>query len=143
MNSTKVEQIVQKVIQQIFKDLSIVPEVIQDLQRFSLHTRLLIVGGTVRDALLDLPIKDLDIEIYGIALDELEKILKKYGIVRKVGKVFGVLRIDGFSIDWSIPRTDGPGRKPITVFYPELSYKEAFARRDLTINAMGIDCMSG
>jgi tRNA nucleotidyltransferase (CCA-adding enzyme) len=143
MNSTKVEEIVQKVIQKIYSDLPIIKKIIADLHTFSSGVRIILVGGSVRDAFLDLPIKDLDIEVYGVALEDLEKLLRMYGVVRRAGKVFGVLRIDGLDIDWSLPRTDGPGRHPVTVHNPELSYQVAFARRDLTINAMGIDFVSG
>ncbi len=101
--------------------------------------RPLLVGGAVRDLLWDLPIKDLDIEVYGLSLETLESILKRYGVVRTVGKQFGVLRIDGIDSDWSIPRKDSEGRKPHVVCDPYMSLKKAFARRDVTINAMGID----
>ena len=43
------------------------------------------------------------------------------------------------SIDWSLPRTDGSGRKPEVTVNPRLSLRDAFMRRDFTMNAMGID----
>lgn len=104
--------------------------------------KVLLVGGAVRDLLLDLPVKDLDIEVHGIALDELEKILGKFGKVSKVGKAFGVLRVHGLDVDWSVPRTDAAGRKPKVTIDPFMNVNDAFARRDLTINAMGIDLLS-
>ncbi len=104
--------------------------------------RALLVGGAVRDLLLGYKVKDLDIEIHGIELTQIEKILGRFGFVRLVGKQFGVLRIDGIDIDWSIPRTDGSGRKPRVEFDPHMPLERAFARRDLTINAMGIDLVA-
>jgi len=56
-----------------------------------------------------------------------------------VGKSFGVLRLHGVDIDWSLPRQDSSGRHPIVAYDPYMSYEQAFIRRDLTMNAMGID----
>lgn len=105
--------------------------------------RALLVGGAVRDLLLCLPVKDLDIEVHGITFNKLEEILAQYGSVNYVGKSFGVLRLHNLDIDWSLPRTDSVGRKPEVAINPFMSIKDAFARRDLTINAMGIDLISG
>lgn len=99
----------------------------------------LLVGGAVRDMLLDIPCKDLDIEVHGLSLEKLEKILGEFGPVSLVGKAFGVLRLHGLDIDWSVPRTDSTGRKPLVELDPHMSIERAFARRDLTINAMGIN----
>lgn len=101
--------------------------------------RPVLVGGAVRDLLLGAHVKDIDIEVHGIALNKLEDILKIFGHVRMVGKTYGVLRIDSIPIDWSLPRTDSSGRKPKVTIDPSLSIKDAFARRDLTLNALGID----
>lgn len=104
--------------------------------------RALLVGGAVRDLHLNRAFKDLDIEVYGLSLFVLEKLLKRFGSVSQVGKSFGVLRLHTLDIDWSLPRRDSVGRKPIVEIDPEMSFKDAFARRDLTINAMGIDLVT-
>jgi tRNA nucleotidyltransferase (CCA-adding enzyme) len=104
--------------------------------------RTLLVGGAVRDLLLDLEVKDLDIEVHGLSLEQLENILKKYGPVSLVGKAFGVLRLHSLDVDWALPRTDGSGRKPQVTIDPHMKFERAFARRDLTINAMGIDLIN-
>ena len=104
--------------------------------------RALLVGGAVRDLLLGLPLKDLDIEIYGLTVDELEVVLRQFGPVRLVGKVYGVLCLDGLAVDWSLPRTDSAGRKPQVTVDPHMQFEQAFRRRDLTINAMGIDLIT-
>lgn len=101
--------------------------------------RVLLVGGAVRDLLLGLEVKDLDVEVYGLTTDQLEKILRLFGPVSLVGKSFGVLRLHGLDIDWSLPRADSAGRKPTVVIDPNMSFEQAFRRRDLTVNAMGID----
>lgn len=102
-----------------------------------------IVGGSVRDFFLSLPVKDIDIEVHGIDGERLAQILARYGVVDYVGKSFGVFRIHGIDIDWSLPRKDKSGRKPIVEIDPYMALKEAFRRRDLTINAMGVNVMTG
>ncbi len=77
--------------------------------------------------------------MYGLTTDQLEKILRSFGPVSLVGKSFGVLRLHGLDIDWSLPRADSAGRKPTVVIDPTMSFEQAFRRRDLTINAVGID----
>ena len=77
--------------------------------------RALLVGGAVRDMVMNLPIKDVDIEVYRLTEQELENILKAFGPVSLVGKAFGVLRIHGLDVDWSLPRADSPGRKPTVI----------------------------
>ena len=104
--------------------------------------RALLVGGAVRDLFLRRPIKDSDIEVHGLKLDQIQKILERFGHVSLVGKSFGVLRLNGLDVDWSVPRRDSSGRKPSVVIDPLMPLQDAFRRRDLTINAMGIDLKS-
>ena len=44
-----------------------------------------LVGGCIRDALLDIPAKDIDIEVYGLELKKLEFILKEKFLLNYVG----------------------------------------------------------
>ncbi len=104
--------------------------------------RALLVGGAVRDMVMNLPIKDIDVEVYGLTEEQLENILKQFGPVSLVGKAFGVLRIHGLDVDWSLPRADSPGRKPTVVVDPFMSVEVASRRRDLTMNAMAYDMIS-
>lgn len=104
---------------------------------------VLAVGGSVRDWLLNRMVADYDIEVHGISYEHLETILSLYGRVYYEGKSFGVLRIEGVPIDWSLPRIDKAGRHPLVTIDPFLSYEQAFKRRDLTINAIGIDLING
>ena len=98
-----------------------------------------LVGGVVRDLVLKKEIKDIDIEVHGISIEKLEAILQKFGHVRLVGKSFGVLRIDGYDIDWSLPRVDSIGRKPKVIINPDMKIEDALRRRDITMNAMAIN----
>ncbi|HSW75873.1 MAG TPA: hypothetical protein VLG50_02435 [Candidatus Saccharimonadales bacterium] len=104
--------------------------------------RVLLVGGAVRDCFLGCFGSDLDFEVYHLTFEQLEDILQKFGKVSFIGKSFGVLRLHGLDADWSIPRVDSYGRKPIVELDPNMSFAKAFRRRDVTINAMGIDLYS-
>jgi tRNA nucleotidyltransferase (CCA-adding enzyme) len=97
------------------------------------------VGGCVRDFVLEKEIKDIDIEVHNISIEDLEKCLKKFGGVSLVGKKFGVLLIAHLDVDWSLPRKDSKGRKPKVEIDPQMTIKDACRRRDLTMNAMAID----
>lgn len=101
--------------------------------------RSLLVGGAVRDLFLGIPLKDLDIEVHGLTIEQLENVLQQFGPVSLVGKSFGVLRLHTLDVDWAVPRTDSSGRKPEVMIDPFMPIEDAFRRRDLTINAMGID----
>lgn len=105
--------------------------------------RALLVGGCVRDALLNLEAKDIDIEVFGIDAEKLESILLEDFKIAKVGKAFGVLKLKGINIDISIPRRESKISKGHKGFEiegdPNLSFFEAAARRDFTINAISWD----
>lgn len=101
-----------------------------------------IVGGSVRDELMNLDSKDIDIEVYGGEADQVIASLRKVGKVDEVGKSFGVLkiRIGEEDFDISLPRLDnkiGDGHRGFEVeVRPDLTLEEATARRDFTINAL-------
>ncbi len=109
-----------------------------------------VVGGSVRDALLSLDSKDVDIEVYKATPDQVVASLRKIGNVDEVGKAFGVLKIqvDGEDFDVSLPRKDSlsgdGGHRGFTVeVTPELSLYDATARRDYTVNALMYDHQMG
>ncbi len=109
----------------------------------------LIVGGKVRDSVLGIESKDVDIEVYGITYEDLVKFLSTFGKVNLVGKAFGVIKIklkDGEDYDFSIPRRDSKvennitaGRGIIAEFDIKMTPKEAASRRDFTCNSIGYD----
>jgi len=101
--------------------------------------RAFLVGGAVRDTVLNIPFYDADIEVHGLSEEKLETVLKQHGTVSYVGKAFGVFRIHTIDADWSLPRTDSSGRKPIVMVDPGMSIEKALRRRDITMNAMAID----
>ena len=107
--------------------------------------RACLVGGSVRDQLLGQPVKDWDIEVFGLAAEQLEAALRNVGRVNTVGRSFAVFKVrkGGHELDVSLPRRDvktGPGHRGITVEGdPDMSPREAARRRDLTINAILVD----
>ena len=109
--------------------------------------RALVVGGWVRDHLLGARSKDVDIEVSGLAVDRLESVLAGFGNVHAVGRAFGVFRVGGIDVDFSLPRRDskrGPGHRGFDVTPdPSLDFVEATRRRDLTVNSIGIDPLTG
>ncbi len=82
-----------------------------------------LVGGAVRDALLGRPHKDLDVEVFGLALPRLKEALARVGRVDAVGEAFTVFKVTGLegadgAVDVSLPRRDskaGPGHRGIAV----------------------------
>src|SRR5579872_325924 len=124
-----------------------VPQLVVDIARAVQVAggRTLLVGGYVRDSLMDRPSKDIDVEVYGIQPEALRTLLESFGPVNAVGASFGVYKIG--DLDVSIPRTDsktGHGHQGFTIQGdPFLSFREAFRRRDFTINAIGYDVMAG
>ena len=107
----------------------------------------LLVGGAVRDAFLGLPAKDLDIEVYGIEVEKLEEVLSPFGEIDAVGKSFGILKIKNLDIDISVPRREnksGLGHKGFEIMSdPFMSVEEAQTRRDLTINSLAYNPLTG
>jgi tRNA nucleotidyltransferase (CCA-adding enzyme) len=111
--------------------------------------RAVVAGGAVRDALLSQgggQPQDFDIEVYGIAYDQLAGIVARHGRVDFVGKSFGVVKLNvgsGHEYDFSVPRRDSQfglhHRDFHATFDPGITPREAASRRDFTINAMAYD----
>ena len=103
--------------------------------------RALFVGGWVRDRLLGLDSKDIDIEVYGIEADRLKTLLEELAPVNTVGEAFTVYKVG--PVDVALPRTEsksGRGHRGFTVTGdPSLSIPEATRRRDFTVNAIAWD----
>lgn len=110
--------------------------------------RPILIGGAVRDRLLQLPVKDIDIEVYGLPMDALIAALQPVATVHAVGKSFGILKVNyrGDEIDVSLPRRErkaGQGHRGFEVHSdPYMPFSEAASRRDFTINAIGIDLVT-
>ena len=114
--------------------------------------RALIVGGWVRDDLLDRASqprgsaggaerKDIDVEVFGLPAERLRTVLAGLGPVNTVGAAFAVFKLG--PLDVSLPRTEskaGRGHRGFAVTGdPRLPLEEAARRRDFTVNAIAWD----
>jgi tRNA nucleotidyltransferase (CCA-adding enzyme) len=116
--------------------------------------RALLVGGGVRDRLLGVPNKDIDIEVFGIAPDRLMPLLETIAPVNTVGESFTVYKVadpgaerHGVEVDVSLPRREsktGRGHRAFEVTGdPAMTIAEAARRRDFTVNAISWDPLTG
>ncbi|MEN9573013.1 MAG: hypothetical protein RL514_868 [Verrucomicrobiota bacterium] len=112
--------------------------------------RAFLVGGCVRDALLGLPVKDFDLEVFGVSYERLARALRRWGRVDFVGQSFGVAKLStgsGLAYDFAIPRRDrkvAVGHKGFAVeFDADITPQEAASRRDFTLNALMFDPRRG
>lgn len=109
--------------------------------------RALLVGGCVRDGLLGISAKDIDIEVYGLDAGAVEAALKPHFRLDTVGRAFGVFILKGLEIDIALPRREsriGPRHTDFKVEGdPTMSPREAASRRDFTVNAISCDPLTG
>lgn len=109
--------------------------------------RAMYVGGMVRDGLMGVECKDIDIEIYGLTPRALKAALSELGEVTEMGASFGVYGLRHSAIDIAMPRRErlvGIRHTDFEVSVdPGMSFKDATMRRDLTINAMMRDVLTG
>jgi tRNA nucleotidyltransferase (CCA-adding enzyme) len=109
--------------------------------------RPFLVGGCVRDALMEVPVLDFDIEVYGLGTRQVEAALRKeFGIIT-VGAAFGVTKLKDFPVDVSVPRRENRTGAKHTDFDvqadPSMTPKDAAERRDFTLNAIMWDPFTG
>lgn len=100
-----------------------------------------IVGGAIRDILLELKPKDVDFAT-NLSYETLKTLFSEY-TPKETGKSFGVLRIRINNIDYEIAkfREDIYGKEKKVSFVDEI--KNDLARRDFTINAMAYNQKEG
>ena len=107
-----------------------------------------VVGGAVRDALLDRSFEEFDLEAFGLGPDDLDRMLADLGLrVDRVGRAFSVLKLRGIPVDIALPRREvsfGAGHRDFLVDAdPHMSVEDAAARRDYTINAISYEPLAG
>ena len=94
-----------------------------------------LVGGAVRDACSDLPVKERDWVVVGGTREELLRLH-----YREVGRDFPVFLHPDSQEEYALARLErkvAPGYRGFAVeFGPEVTLEEDLARRDLTINAI-------
>lgn len=105
--------------------------------------RAWVVGGTVRDLILDRPIKDVDI-VSAALPDDVEGLFEK---TVPVGKAFGIVVVvlDGLELEVATFREEtgySDQRRPDSIRYA-LDVTADARRRDFTCNALFLDPMDG
>ena len=68
--------------------------------------RAMFVGGVVRDGLMGVPCKDIDLEVYGLAPAALRALLSQVGEVVEKGASFGVYGLAHSNLDVAMPRRE-------------------------------------
>lgn len=115
------------------------------------HGNVYAVGGIVRDAVLGVPGKDVDLLVQGVSPDEVQAALERLpGRVDYTGKHFGVFRYrasGGGDVEVALPRTEkssGVGHKDFEVVTDHmLPIEDDLGRRDFTGNAIAVDLKTG
>lgn len=139
-------------------------EFIKELSKKFPQGKFYIVGGSVRDGLLGKKPKDIDMVVTNIKSEDLEESLKCIGKVDFVGRNFGVYKLwaerkfkqkdentsvnEQEEIDIALPRKEkslGTGKKNDFEIDTNSNYsiEDDLSRRDLTINAMAYDYLTG
>lgn len=110
------------------------------------------VGGTVRDDILGLEIKDWDCVARGLPFEELISQMSVFGRTETTGEQFNVIRHfpdreDLPQIEIALPRKEvssGVGHKDFDARYDHnMPIEEDLARRDYTVNSMAENCLTG
>lgn len=116
------------------KDILIIKDVLKKA-----GYKLYLVGGAVRDSLLNKEPKDFDIATNALP-DTVQSLLKPYYKTLETGKAFGIINVLTPSGEYEIAtfRKDvGKGRRPDAVEFTTID--QDVKRRDLTINALFYD----
>lgn len=132
-------------------DVSEIQDVLKELNDNGNAT--FIVGGGVRDVLLGQNPKDIDVEVHGLELSDLLKVLSKYGTAKEITSntqdgFTGIITFvpkNGTKLsepyEFSVPRTEtstGVGKGDFAIKGgKDVGKKQAFERRENTINAIG------
>ena len=125
----------------------VLPEKVIDLSKAVRDAggRAMLVGGCVRDELMDVEPKDWDLEVYRVEPEKLREILDAHGRVNAVGEAFTVYKL-GNDVDVALPRRErkvGKGHRAFVIEGdPEMSFEEACSRRDFSVNAILKDPLS-
>lgn len=128
----------------ISKDMKITQEIAKKINEKGGKTYF--VGGYVRDLLMGIDNKDIDIEVHGVTPDQLEIILDSIGQRIEIGESFGVYSLKGCNIDIAMPRKEklvGIGHKDFDIIVdPFIGVQNAAKRRDFTINSIYKDVIT-
>jgi putative nucleotidyltransferase with HDIG domain len=121
------------------------------LEALGRHGNVYAVGGIVRDTVLGVTGKDVDLLVQGVSPDDVQAALERLpGRVDYTGKHFGVFRYrasGGGDVEVALPRTErsvGAGHRDFEVVSDHtLAVEEDLARRDFTGNAIAVNLATG
>lgn len=103
--------------------------------------RLYLVGGALRDSLLNRPISDADYCVVGISKEEFLNLFPNSNIR---GKAFEVFDLEGS--EFALARTEkkiGQGHKEFEITTgKQITIEEDLKRRDITINSIAKDVLT-
>ena len=105
------------------------------------HVRVYVVGGFVRDLLLDIPNLDLDMVVEGDGIRFAKALAQRYQARVTTHDRFGTATItlaDGQSLDVATARTESYESPAALPTVRRSSIKEDLRRRDFTINTLAI-----
>ena len=104
--------------------------------------RLYLVGGALRDSLLNRSVSDADYCVVGISKEEFLNLFPN-AIIR--GKAFEVFDLEG--CEFALARTEkkiGQGHKEFEITTgKQITIEEDLKRRDITINSIAKDVLTG
>jgi len=104
------------------------------------------VGGYVRDKLLGIENKDIDIEVHGLTAAALSELLDGLGERLAIGESFGIFALKGYGINVALPRKEkavGRGHRDFETFTdPDIGTYQAAKRRDFTVGALMMDVLT-
>lgn len=105
-----------------------------------------IVGGAVRDAIMGRVPHDHDVMVVGI---EVSAFKQAFPTAKMTGNAFPVFRIDiaGEEVEVAFARKEekiGTGHSGFRmIFSPDVTFEEDMVRRDTTMNALGLNIITG
>lgn len=120
----------------------------------NLDLEIYVVGGIVRDTIMNKDSKDIDLVVRLVELDDLIDILNKYGKVTLCGESFAVVKFEPYNIELSepidiaLPRADflrdfKEGHHGIEVVSDKnMNIVDDLKRRDFTINSIAYNLIT-
>ena len=117
-------------------------EELKENDKSKFNCGIYLVGGAVRDMALGKEPHDMDFCVTGITAEEFCKL---FGAARVQGKSFPVFIVDGYEIALArIEKKIGVGHTEFQIETDtSITIEQDLARRDLTINSIAIDILTG